>query len=94
VPAGSPMRVRAEGAPPLSYVRLVTAGSERQDVLLPASGMIVFTTASPWVRAELVLPDAEAQRESLCDPLVGEQTTLCRNRLAVLALTSPIYQTP
>ncbi len=38
VPAGSPMRVRAEGAPPLSYVRLVTAGSERQDDAPPASG--------------------------------------------------------
>ena len=94
VPAGSPMRARAEGAPPLSYVRLVTAGSERQDVLLPATGVIEFTTGSPWVRAELVLPDAEARRESLCDPVVGEQTTLCRNRLAVLALTSPIYQIP
>jgi hypothetical protein len=94
VPAGSPMRVRADGAPPGSFVRLVTTGGTREEHLLGAGGVLEFTTWSPWVRAELVLPDAETQRESLCDPLVGEQTTLCRNRLIVLALTSPIYQAP
>jgi hypothetical protein len=94
VPAGSPMRVRADGALPGSFVRLVTTGGAREESLLGADGILEFTTSSPWVRAELVLPDAEARRESLCDPLVGEQTTLCRNRLVVLALTSPIYQTP
>lgn len=93
VPAGSPMRVRVEGGLPGSIVRLVTTGSVRQDIPLDLDGIVEFTSASPWVRAELVLPDLEAQRETLCDPVVGEQTTLCRNRLAVLALTSAIYQT-
>ncbi len=91
VPTGSAMRVRTIGALPGSFIRLVTA-SERQDMLLGPSGTLDFTTSSPWVRAELLLPDAEAQRRSLCDPVVGELTTLCRNRLAVLALTSAIYQ--
>ena len=92
VPAGSPMRVRAEGALPGMIVRLVTAGSTREDLTLGADGILSFTTTSPWVRAELLLPDLESARQDLCDPVVGEQTTLCRNRLAVLALTSALYQ--
>ena len=93
VPAGSPMRVRAVGAIPGSFVRVVTTGEAREDLQLGPDGTVEFTTASPWVRAELLLPDLEQQREQLCDPVVGGETTLCRNRLAVLALTSAIYQT-
>ncbi|MGH2726960.1 MAG: hypothetical protein ACRDKS_08280, partial [Actinomycetota bacterium] len=90
--AGAAIRARAIGALPGSFIRLVTTGGERQDMLLGPSGSVEFSTTSPWVRAELLLPDLEAQRRLLCDPIVGEQTTLCRNRLAVLALTSAIYQ--
>jgi hypothetical protein len=92
VPAGSRMRVRVEGGLPGMIVRIVTSGSRRADHVLGLNSTITFRSRSPWVRAELLLPDAEATRRQLCDPLLGTATTLCRNRLAVLSLTSPIYQ--
>jgi hypothetical protein len=73
-------------------VRIVTRGGERTDRSVGPDGIVPVDTSSPWVRAELLLPDLEAQRRSLCDPAVGEHTTLCRNRLVVLALTSALYQ--
>lgn len=91
VPKGSRMRVRAELAPPGSKVRIVTSGSHR-DVLLGPGGTFSFRTTSRWVRAELLLPDLQPFRQNRCDPIVGSETTYCRNRLLVLAMTSPIYQ--
>ena len=41
-----------------------------------------------WVRAELFVPDAANQRR-LCDG--AAETTYCRNKLGVTAMTSPIY---
>jgi hypothetical protein len=43
------------------------------------------------VRATLSLPDAGAERTTVCDPVRGEQTTYCRNPITVVALTSPLY---
>jgi hypothetical protein len=94
VPIGSPLRARAEGAPPGAVVRIVGAEGARTDRLLPPSGTLSFASRSPWVRAELLLPDAQAARARLCEPLIGRGITACRNRLLVLALTSPIYQGP
>jgi hypothetical protein len=43
--------------------------------------------APGWVRAELFVPDAADQR-ALCD---RPQTTYCRNKLGVTAMTSAMY---
>ena len=65
---------------------LVSNGGERL-------GMPLFVVGAPfvyefdlpasatWVRAELYAPDLDAERAAVCDGLVGEQSTLCRNRL-------------
>jgi hypothetical protein len=93
VPPGSTIRVRTDG--PGGLLRVVTDGGELafDPVPVAAGGSHVFTLpdTATWVRAELLLPDGEAEREALCDPLVGAETTLCRNQLLTLALTSPIY---
>ncbi len=64
---------------------------------------ISLPAARTWLRAEVLLPDAAEARAMLspvCDALgqLGENgfpedtgTTYCRNRLAVLAMTSAIY---
>jgi Protein of unknown function (DUF3604) len=44
-----------------------------------------------WVRLELLHEDFPGQRAAVCDGLIGAETTYCRNRLAVLAMSSPIY---
>jgi hypothetical protein len=41
-----------------------------------------------WVRAELYAPDLAAERRALCD---RPDTTYCRNRLGVTAMTSAMY---
>ena len=43
---------------------------------------------------QLYTPDLDAERAAVCDGLVGDQTTLCRNQLAITGLTSAIYQRP
>jgi hypothetical protein len=66
---------------------------------------VAFTAPAgmTWVRAEVVEPDAQAERETLdgtCDQaaLIGESgfpestsTTYCRNQLLVLAFSSALY---
>jgi hypothetical protein len=92
VPAGAPMRVRFEGVPPLAMVRVVTDGGTDLLPPAPAVGEVTFTAPEgAWVHAELVAPDLAAERATACDGTVGKQTTYCRNRLAILAVTSPIY---
>ncbi len=44
--------------------------------------------APGWVRAELFVPDRAAERKALCD---RRDTTYCRNKLGVTAMTSAIY---
>ncbi|HEU5033243.1 MAG TPA: CehA/McbA family metallohydrolase [Mycobacteriales bacterium] len=90
-------RVRTAGAVPGSIVRLVTdAGSVEES--LPVSGTMSFRlgqdgvpAAAQFVRAELLAPDAKAARQAGCDPVVGSQTTLCRNDLLMEALSSPLF---
>jgi hypothetical protein len=95
--AASDFRVRTAGAIPGSVVRIVT-DQGHVEVPLPASGTYDFRpgqggvpAASRFVRAELLLPDGKDGRQAGCDPIVGTQTTVCRNDLAMEALTSPIY---
>jgi hypothetical protein len=90
-------RVRTKKALPGSVLRIVTdRGSVR--VQLAGARSYVFRpghagvpAASRFVRVELLLPDGKAARHSTCDRVVGTQTTLCRNDLAMEALTSPVF---
>ena len=90
-------RVRAVGALPGSVLRLVTDTGVVQ-VPMPPNGSYVFRPGSGvvpgarlFVRAELLAPDAKQLRAATCDAVVGTQTTVCRNDLAMQALTSPLF---
>jgi hypothetical protein len=94
VPPGTLMRVRAEGSPAAGVVEVRANGKTIVDDQLVVGGQAV-TFRSPhkagWVRATLSGPDLRDERAATCDPLVGDQTTYCRNKIVMLALTSPIY---
>jgi hypothetical protein len=97
VPPGTPMRVRANGTPGAGLVEVRANGHTLlTDTPLLPGGEVDFTSpAQPgWVRATLYAPDATAQRRAACDGLVGDQTTLCRYELGMLAMTSAIYLDP
>ncbi|HET6815867.1 MAG TPA: CehA/McbA family metallohydrolase [Mycobacteriales bacterium] len=90
-------RVRTVGAVPGSVLRIVT-DTGAVEVPLGASASYDFTPgqngipdASIYVRAELLAPDARAQRTTACDPVVGAQTTACRDDLGMESLSSPIF---
>ncbi|HZQ26244.1 MAG TPA: CehA/McbA family metallohydrolase, partial [Acidimicrobiales bacterium] len=94
VPPRTPMRVRATG---LLGQGLVTIRANSRTIVdgaaLTPGGEVRFTAPAEggWVRASLLLPDTTAERSASCDPLVGAQTTYCRDHLVEVALTSPIY---
>ena len=90
-------RVRTVGALPGSVVRIVT---DTGSVELPLGAATTMTfrpgadgvpAATKFVRVDLLETDAKAQRWAACDQAVGTQTTLCRNDLAMEALSSPIF---
>jgi hypothetical protein len=93
----SAYRVRTVGAVPGSVLRIVTdTGSV--EVPLGASTSYDFTpghggvpAASIYVRAELLAPDGRDERAAACDPVIGSQTTICRDDLAMESLSSPIF---
>jgi hypothetical protein len=93
----SSFRVRTVGAVPGSTLRLVTdRGSV--DVALGAGSTYTFRlgrdgipAGSKFVRAQLLGPDGQPQRRQGCDPVVGTQTSYCRDVLAMEAVSSPIY---
>lgn len=104
VTPGSPIEVRvddAEGA----TLHLITNGGlvlEEETIGSPNySETFAIPESSTWVRAEVFYPDGRASRQQLqpyCDrleelygPLSDEPNTYCQNRLAVIAITSPIY---
>jgi hypothetical protein len=96
VPPGSKMRVRADGLPGAGLVEVRANGDTIvKDASLAPGGYVAFDAPDDggWVRATLRGPDLRDERAAACDPLVGDQTTYCRNHIAVLALTSPIYLT-
>lgn len=90
VPPGSAMRVRAENVVPGGILRIVTNLGSEEHLALPET-RFTPTPNAKWVRAEIRVPDAQDQRRASCDPAVGSQTTVCRNRLVVEALTSAMY---
>ncbi|MFA5938253.1 MAG: CehA/McbA family metallohydrolase [Sinimarinibacterium sp.] len=95
VPRTAALRARVtDGA---GTILRVIVGGERIDEVPIASPLAEFEYAIPspqsasWIRAEVVVPDGADERASLCDGLIGDQTTYCRNRLAVLAFSSALY---
>lgn len=95
VATGTPMRVRTDNAAPGAYVRIVTTGgvvAQETTIGAPAATVAVDLDGPvSWVRAELLVPEAVEVRRDVCDPVVGDQTTYCREEAALLAMTSPIY---
>ena len=95
VPPGATLRVVVKGAPG-SLLEIITDGGEKTFSSVPVTSndfSFDFTLPSDktWVRAEILEPDAREQRAQACDPLVGGETTYCRNSLLVLAMTSALY---
>lgn len=97
VPPGAAYRVRTTNPLPGSVVRITT---DQGTILerLPLSGTLSFAPgvggvpkASLFVRTELLEPDGRQLRTGLCDPVIGSQTTLCRDDLLMESLTSPIF---
>lgn len=104
VPPGSTIQARVDGAEGAT-LRLITNGStilaEAQIDAFNYAKTFEIPTDSTWVRAEVFYPDGlEARNElqPLCDlsnQFFGDEpdsrNTYCENRLAVVAMTSPIY---
>ena len=95
VGAGAPLRVRVEGAPG-AMLRIVGSGGKVVSGPVPVTSPSFehdFTApkGTTWVFAELYGEDAREQRQQVCEPLIGSQTTYCRNRIALLAMTSALY---
>lgn len=95
--AHATFRVRTVGAVPGSLVRIVT---DTGQVELPLAAATTLTfrpgadgvpAATKFVRAELLATDGKGARQAGCDPVVGSQTTICRNDLTMQALSSPIF---
>ena len=107
VAPGSPIEVVVDGAEGAT-LRLVTNGGQILATDTVSSPHYVRTFDTPgdstWVRAEVFYPDGiEARRvlQPLCDmsnELFGDErnsrNTYCENRLAMVAMTSPIYFGP
>lgn len=93
VPAGSQARIRVENQPPGSRVRLITnLGATEYGVSAGGDvGAEELPEGTTWARAELVIPDLHQQRAAACDGQLGADTTYCRNRLLILAMTSAVY---
>ena len=94
VPPGTPMLVRAEGLLTAGFVEVRANGRDVFGLKMVLPGQSVKFTApsgTGWVRAMLRGQDLRDQRRTICDSLLGSQTTYCRNRIVMLALTSPIY---
>jgi hypothetical protein len=93
----SSFRVRTVDALPGSTLRVVTdQGSV--DVPLGLESTYDFRlggggipAGSRFVRAELFGPDGQSARQQGCEPLVGSQTSYCRDVLAMEAVSSPLY---
>ena len=98
VAAGSSLRVRVvDGAG--SLLSIFTDGGRLAIGPVPVVGPdfergFMVDERSTWVRAEIADPDAEDERRAACDDVVGSETTYCRNRALVLAMTSALYLQP
>jgi hypothetical protein len=91
VAPGARLTVRVERGTGM-YLRLVKTGGRQMGPLIQVTDPwfkhgFHAPSAPGWVRAELLVPDAADQR-ALCNQ---PQTTYCRNKLGVTAMTSAIY---
>jgi hypothetical protein len=98
VPPGVSIRARVSNAAG-SQLRIVGTGGAALRAPIPSfTPEFEYRFSAPagtrWLRAEVLEPDAAAERATVCDDAVGDQTTYCRNRLAVMALSSALYLQP
>jgi hypothetical protein len=94
VPPKSVYRVRVDNAPG-TFLRVVTTGG-KEEFLVPITSAQFehrFSLAGEvtWVRAEVLEPDAAEERAVTCVGPFGSSSTYCRDRMAVLGLTSAVY---
>lgn len=95
VEPGSTLRARVGGGAG-AMLRVVVDGGEQAFAPVavtsePFEHRFTLPPGATWARAEVLLPDLREERRALCDGLLGGVTTYCRNRLLVLAMSSPIY---
>jgi len=95
VAPGSPLRVRVEDGTG-SLLRVVSNdGAVLAEDVPVSSPAFTFGFQAPetatWARAEIYQEDAKDVRTAACDGILGSETTICRNDIAVLAMTSAIY---
>lgn len=99
VEPGETATATVQGAPG-AWLKLVTNGSTTFAKVPVTSNdfSYEFTLDEPgWVRAEVFYEDGSAIRtllQPLCDAIetnMGEQVAYCESKLAVVAMTSPIY---
>ena len=96
VPPGTAMRVRVDGAGG-GLVDVRANGVTIVDDAHLAPGVAVsFTSPADrawgWVRATLSAPEpVVATIGPMCQARAGDRTSYCRDRVGILALTSPIY---
>jgi len=94
-PRKDAITARVEGAPGAT-LRIIGNGGK------VISGPVAVTGATfthsfkvpkgtTWAYAELYGDDQQDTRQQTCEPVVGSGTTYCRNRIALLAMTSAIY---
>ncbi len=99
VEPGTPAVATVQGAPG-AWLKLVTNGSTQLAKVPITSNdfSYEFTLDQPgWVRAEVFYEDALGIRQllqPLCDAIeknMGEDVAYCESKLAVVAMTSPVY---
>jgi hypothetical protein len=92
VPAGTPLRVRTDGAAPPGFVRVRANGETIADgkLLTPGGTVELTAPATGWLRATLYLVDGTQAVDPGCLP-VGQPVDTCSRDLAIAAMTSPVY---
>jgi hypothetical protein len=99
VSGSAQLRVRVTGAPGATLRLVGDGGRQLGEVATVDSPAFEHRFRAPagttWVHAQVYGEDRRDEREELCVALVGadlsEQTTYCRNRVAMLALSSALY---
>lgn len=86
------LRVRSLSSAALGVVELHTSTGVQTATLTPG-GSVSFTAPATkgWAWARLLEPEGVDIRKSTCDPQLGAKTTLCRQPLAQVAMTSALY---
>ena len=94
VPPEAPLRVHVVNGPG-TLLEIVTDGGTLQETVEVTGPDFVhsFTAAdgATWVRAQIGQEDGQEIRTQNCPAQISGETTYCRNRLLVLAMTSALY---